>query len=105
MRESFQVPDERVSGLPEQRVPPELFSSSAVPHSGTDFSEEHTAFTLRAQQKFDHGCRLAEYGESELALLAFQAALHSVLCSKHPGDVALRRKAAQRLLCLMRGIQ
>lgn len=105
MRESFLVPDKPASQFLDQGASVEFFKSPVVPESPRRVSEERATLRLRAQQNFDRGCRLLEQGESELALLAFQAALQIVLRSEQPEDVSLRRDAAHHLLRLMRNTQ
>ncbi len=59
----------------------------------------------RARENLERGRARLREGDSESALLSFQAALLNVLSSEHPDDVKVRQVASEELLELIRGEQ
>lgn len=64
--------------------------------------QKKTIQSIRAHQHLRRGRDSIAQGQMETAVLAFKAALHEVLKSEEPGDVAIRRSATQELIRLMR---
>jgi hypothetical protein len=61
--------------------------------------------SVLARKNIERGRALAEKGDAESALLAFQAALLQVLQSQHPEDRAVRSRASEEVLQLIRAAQ